>query len=206
MSSGPRSTPRTRRILEAAIAIIAERGLRGLTHRAVDAQAGLPEGSTSGYYRTRLALLTGTAEFLRDQLLGGVEHAVGQIGSAPSDDLVIDAVVELLDGWLAEPAIIVVVAELKLEGLRTPEIDEAFAAWREELIDFVAQTTARIGSDDPRLKATGPARILPRTIDFRGFSPNLRASSGSPPADRRCPQGRGGRGPRPAQSHDPVHV
>lgn len=160
MSSGPRSTPRTRRILEAAIAIIAERGLRGLTHRAVDAQAGLPEGSTSGYYRTRLALLTGTAEFLRDQLLGGVEHAVGQIGSAPSDDLVIDAVVELLDGWLAEPAIIVVVAELKLEGLRTPEIDEAFAAWREELIDFVAQTTARIGSDDPRLKATAVIAAL----------------------------------------------
>ena len=33
-------------------------GLRGLTHRAVDAEAGLPEGSCSAYMRTRVALLT----------------------------------------------------------------------------------------------------------------------------------------------------
>ncbi|WP_137994902.1 TetR/AcrR family transcriptional regulator [Streptomyces vilmorinianum] len=32
--------------------------MRGLTHRAVDAAAGLPAGTTSAYYRTRSALLT----------------------------------------------------------------------------------------------------------------------------------------------------
>ncbi|MFB9558142.1 TetR/AcrR family transcriptional regulator [Streptomyces roseoviridis] len=33
--------------------------MRGLTHRAVDAAAGLPAGTTSAYFRTRSALLTG---------------------------------------------------------------------------------------------------------------------------------------------------
>ena len=35
----------------------------------------------------------------------------------------------------------------------------------EELIDFVAQTTARIGSDDPRLKATAVIAALDAVKD-----------------------------------------
>lgn len=44
-------------------------GMRGLTHRAVDRSAGLPPGTTSAYYRTRAALLTGLVRRLvaRDQ-------------------------------------------------------------------------------------------------------------------------------------------
>jgi DNA-binding transcriptional regulator YbjK len=44
-------------IADAAIEILAERGMRGLTHRAVDEAAGLPQGSTSNHARTRSALL-----------------------------------------------------------------------------------------------------------------------------------------------------
>ncbi|GIH60418.1 TetR/AcrR family transcriptional regulator [Microbispora siamensis] len=44
-------------VADAAIAILAERGMRGLTHRAVDEAAGLPPGSTSNHARTRAALL-----------------------------------------------------------------------------------------------------------------------------------------------------
>jgi DNA-binding transcriptional regulator YbjK len=40
-------------IADAAIALLAAAGAKGLTHRAVDAQAGLPAGSTSFYCRTR---------------------------------------------------------------------------------------------------------------------------------------------------------
>ena len=45
-------------IADAAIALLASAGARGLTHRAVDQQAGLPTGSTSFYCRSRLELLT----------------------------------------------------------------------------------------------------------------------------------------------------
>ncbi len=44
-------------IADAAISVIAAEGMRGLTHRAVDREAGLPVGSTSYYARTRAALL-----------------------------------------------------------------------------------------------------------------------------------------------------
>ena len=49
---------RTRQVGDAAIAVLAEQGARGLTHRAVDQAAGLPPGTTSNYARTREALLT----------------------------------------------------------------------------------------------------------------------------------------------------
>jgi DNA-binding transcriptional regulator YbjK len=39
------------------VTVLARDGLRGLTHRAVDTEAGLPDGSTSNCFRSRSALL-----------------------------------------------------------------------------------------------------------------------------------------------------
>lgn len=44
-------------IAQAAVRIIARDGLRGLTHRAVDRELGVGEGTTSNYARTRADLL-----------------------------------------------------------------------------------------------------------------------------------------------------
>jgi hypothetical protein len=55
---GTTPSARTRQVGDAAIAVLADQGARGLTHRAVDQAAGLPPGTTSNYARTREALLT----------------------------------------------------------------------------------------------------------------------------------------------------
>ncbi|MEU9475897.1 TetR family transcriptional regulator C-terminal domain-containing protein [Streptomyces sp. NPDC048191] len=52
------STDRRTLLADAAIAVLADAGMRGLTHRAVDREARLPAGTTSAYYRTRQSLLT----------------------------------------------------------------------------------------------------------------------------------------------------
>jgi DNA-binding transcriptional regulator YbjK len=49
-------------LLDAAISVLGESGIHGLTHRAVDATAGLPAGSTSNHFRTRDALLNAVVE------------------------------------------------------------------------------------------------------------------------------------------------
>ncbi|MGW0534752.1 TetR/AcrR family transcriptional regulator [Streptomyces sp. NPDC003032] len=46
-------------LADAALDVLADEGIRGLTHRAVDRQASMPPGTTSAYFRTRAALLTG---------------------------------------------------------------------------------------------------------------------------------------------------
>ena len=50
---------REQRLLDTAIDVLGTRGMRQLTHRAVDAAAGLPLGSTSNRFRTRESLLVG---------------------------------------------------------------------------------------------------------------------------------------------------
>lgn len=46
-------------LADAALDVLADEGIRGLTHRAVDRKAAVPPGTTSAYFRTRAALLTG---------------------------------------------------------------------------------------------------------------------------------------------------
>ncbi|MBO8192462.1 TetR family transcriptional regulator C-terminal domain-containing protein [Streptomyces oryzae] len=46
-------------LADAALDVLAAEGIRGLTHRAVDRKAAMPPGTTSAYFRTRVALLTG---------------------------------------------------------------------------------------------------------------------------------------------------
>lgn len=61
MKRKPNAEERRRVLCDAAIEILAEDGARGLTHRKVEQRAGLPAGTTSSYFRTREALLQGTA-------------------------------------------------------------------------------------------------------------------------------------------------
>jgi len=51
-------------LCDAAIALLAEDGPRGLSHLKVDRRAEVPDGTTSFYYRTRAALLHGVADQL----------------------------------------------------------------------------------------------------------------------------------------------
>ena len=51
-------------ILDAVIALLATRGLEGVTHRAVDEAAGLPLGSTTYYFPKKAALLVAASRHL----------------------------------------------------------------------------------------------------------------------------------------------
>ncbi|MFC9293150.1 TetR/AcrR family transcriptional regulator [Streptomyces sp. NPDC057011] len=81
-------------LADAAIEVLADTGMRGLTHRAVDRAAGLPPGTTSAYFRTRAALLTALVRRLvaRDQ-------AELQAAGAAAPPL--RSATELVDGFAA---------------------------------------------------------------------------------------------------------
>ncbi|MFL0424964.1 TetR/AcrR family transcriptional regulator [Micrococcus luteus] len=63
------------RIADAGIRIIGAQGLRALTHRAVDQEAGLPQGSTSYYARTRAELIA----LIADALGARAERAIQEL-------------------------------------------------------------------------------------------------------------------------------
>lgn len=97
-------------IADAATDVIAERGMRGLTHRAVDARAGLPLGSSSAHFRTRSALIEGVVRRLAvldqaDVEAGGLAaDPASPAGPAPLSPAALDhlasQIAGLLDRWL----------------------------------------------------------------------------------------------------------
>ncbi|GAA3893904.1 TetR/AcrR family transcriptional regulator [Saccharothrix violaceirubra] len=90
-------TDRRTLLADAAIHVIAARGMRGLTHRAVDAEAGVPEGSTSAYFRTRKALVEAVVHRLSE--LDQVEMADVLTAEFDLDRFAL-LVATVLDGWL----------------------------------------------------------------------------------------------------------
>jgi DNA-binding transcriptional regulator YbjK len=71
-----RTGHRSRRPLlaDAAIAVLAREGGRGLTHRAVDREAGVPEGTTKNYHPTRQGILEAAAHRMADQHRAAVQR------------------------------------------------------------------------------------------------------------------------------------
>lgn len=55
-------------ILETVIRLLAEKGVAGITHRATDAAAGLPQGSTNYYFPKKSDLLRAAAFHLAEEL------------------------------------------------------------------------------------------------------------------------------------------
>ena len=70
------ASPRRRQLLDAALHVIADEGLRGLTHRAVDRRAGLPEGTCSAFFAAGRGLNAG----------GGFSGAMPLVQVTPAAD------------------------------------------------------------------------------------------------------------------------
>ncbi len=77
---------RREQLLDAAITILARRGARDLTHRAVDREAGLPAGCASNMFRTRAALIDGVLGHLIDQELSSLNALGPERSSAIVDE------------------------------------------------------------------------------------------------------------------------
>ncbi|MFE3993067.1 TetR/AcrR family transcriptional regulator, partial [Streptomyces goshikiensis] len=115
------STPDRRTLIaDTAIDLVAAAGLRGLTHRAVDAAAGLPAGSTSYYFRTRTALIGACYQRLAELDLGDVDTD-GPPPAGADRSAAAAALAALLYRWLTTGrARQLARFELSLEAARTP--------------------------------------------------------------------------------------
>src|SRR5690242_11965917 len=109
-------------ILDAALGVLAEHGMRGLTHRAVDAAADIAPGSTSYYFRSRSALVGGCVDRLLE-LDRAVE--VPEFAAAAPVDLV-DALVAAAVGMVTTGRHRTLARyELSLASVREPQLRQA---------------------------------------------------------------------------------
>ncbi|NLE82686.1 MAG: TetR family transcriptional regulator [Rhodococcus sp.] len=140
---GTRSRPPSERrvaIADAAIAILADSGSRGLTHRAIDRALELPEGSTSAYARTRSSLLIAATNRLAELDRASIADLAGRLpadATSPGE-----WIAAIIDEWTtpATAARQLARIELQLEATRTPAVAEVLATQRLAFIELTRDT------------------------------------------------------------------
>ena len=140
MWSVPRPVAHERRelLLDAALDVVVESGMRGLTHRAVDRAADLAEGTTSAYFRTRRALQLALAHRIAHRISGDVDAMAAElVAHDPADPAAMRAVVDLFSRWVAESPLLTAKVELTLEATRDPELAEIVNGDRAIVVDII---------------------------------------------------------------------
>lgn len=123
--------------MDAGLRVLAARGLRGLTHRAVDHEAGMPEGSTSNDFRTRQALIAALATHVATRRLAADHPAADQ---PDADRTVADqtatgrTVRSSSDTTRTDDTVSRAWFELLIEAGRNQDIAEAIRPMRERMI------------------------------------------------------------------------
>ncbi|APU38936.1 MULTISPECIES: TetR/AcrR family transcriptional regulator [unclassified Streptomyces] len=160
MSTPPSAPSADRRTLiaDTAIGLVAAVGLRGLTHRAVDAAAVLPAGSTSYYFRTRTALIGACYQRLAELDLADVDEGSppqaaappARAGAAPDREAAAAALAGLLYRWLTVGRERQLARfELSLEAARNPELEADLHRAGRGARARAAGIVAALGSDRP---------------------------------------------------------
>mgnify|MGYP000845384591 CR=1 FL=1 len=146
------SSPRRHQLLEAALHVIADEGLKGLTHRAVDRRAGLPEGSCSAYLRTRRALEAALTAYVAEALLTDVDRLADRLAST-SEPEGVAAAVDLFLRWLDQRDLLVARLELTMAATRDHGLAEVLALHRARLVAIVEGIMTGLGKEHGAARA-----------------------------------------------------
>ncbi|MDX3231007.1 TetR/AcrR family transcriptional regulator [Streptomyces sp. ME19-01-6] len=177
---------RRQRIIDAAVAVVRERGIAGLSHRAVAAAADVPLGSTTYHFATLDDLLVAALRQINAEWLADVERWAEGVdpAAAPADELA-RWLEELLRG---ERARLELEYELYFAALR----HEGARPIAAECLDEMARTLTRFLPDAATARAvvalidglTLQALLTDRPYDREGARAALARIIGGSAADR----------------------
>ncbi|GAA2620382.1 TetR/AcrR family transcriptional regulator [Streptomyces vastus] len=130
---------RRRRIIDAAIRVVGAKGIAGLSHRSVAAEADVPLGSTTYHFKTLDELMVAALR----QANEGFAKLVAARGALedPASDLAAE-LAGLTGEWLAgDRTGVELEYELYLAALRRPALRPVAAEWCQDLADRIAHRT-----------------------------------------------------------------
>ncbi|MBC9724736.1 TetR/AcrR family transcriptional regulator [Streptomyces sp. TRM68367] len=133
---------RRQRIIDAAIRVVGAKGIAGLSHRSVAAEADVPLGSTTYHFKTLDDLMVAA---LRQASEGFAKVVAAHPAlTGPDADLAAE-LARVLGEWLdGDRAGVELEYELYLAALRRPALRPVAAEWCEDLVDLVARRTGPV--------------------------------------------------------------
>ena len=124
-----RNDERRAGLADAALRVLAREGARGLTHRAVDAEAGAPTGTASNYFRSRPALIGAIADRIAVRL-APEPATLDELGALPpSRELFATYIRDIVRRLTVHRDVALALFELRLETGRRPELADVVGAW-----------------------------------------------------------------------------
>lgn len=134
-----RNDDRRLALVDAAVEVLAREGARGLTFRAVDAEAGVPRGTASNYFSSRDALLDQVGAHIHVRLAPDPAQVEETLRAPRDRDLVVRFMRDILRRVHADRAGYLALLELRLEATRRPELRTGFTETiRAQLEDSIA--------------------------------------------------------------------
>jgi DNA-binding transcriptional regulator YbjK len=164
-------------LADAALQVLESKGGRGLTHRAVDREAGLAEGSTSNYFRTRDALLTAALHRLAELEQPVIRALEEVLPFAPFEPRrAAELVWEQIAEWLTPDRVGLAVArtELWLEARRRPDFSAALDEVRREYLLRTERLLPAVGCTTPHEHAPQVLAALDGLMVNQIFQPATR--------------------------------
>jgi DNA-binding transcriptional regulator YbjK len=169
------------RLLDAALSIVGSEGLRALTHRRIEDEAGLARGSARYHLGTNDQIIAATLEHavLRDSRMNeavlakvGFEALAGSTTSFP------EILAALVSAFLENPGALRARYELLLEATRRPSLEAEAQRWRAQFVSASELALTAAGQADPHtvavlLVACIDGLVLDALITGRTNTPEL---------------------------------
>jgi DNA-binding transcriptional regulator YbjK len=121
-----RNPERRAGLVDAGVEVLAREGARGLTFRAVDAQAGVPMGTASNYFTGRDDLLRQLDARLHERLAPDPEVLAGLLELPRDRSLVTALMRDLTDRAIRDRTGYLALLEMRLEATRRPELRASY--------------------------------------------------------------------------------
>jgi DNA-binding transcriptional regulator YbjK len=133
----PLNTERREQIADAALEVLATEGAYSLTHRAVDAHAGLPQGTTSNFFNSRQALFLAAGQRLAERHWAFVHALCREIGD-PLDRRELVTILNKVMSVTGERRILHLARyELFLAGVRDASLQPILVELRQASLEIV---------------------------------------------------------------------
>lgn len=116
-------------LADAGIAVLARDGSRGLTHRAIDDEAGVPTGTTSNYFRSRDTLVAGLFERIGERLAPTEADLARRAAQPRGRALFADYVRDIVRRLSTESDVTRALFELRLDSSRRPDLAAVLTPW-----------------------------------------------------------------------------
>ncbi|MGP4015696.1 TetR/AcrR family transcriptional regulator [Saccharopolyspora sp. 5N708] len=142
----PQRGNRRELLADAAIEVLAREGGRGLTHRAIDREAEVPEGTTKNYYPTRSALFLAVARYLAAQHIAALHGLRSQIPADVTGEDIAAVYAAILRRMATNArSQFLALFELHLEAVRNPDVRAALGDITGANVDTAVELHAAVG-------------------------------------------------------------